>query len=440
MSSSTSSETYLHSHSITHTWTVHNCGKLRLRNKVSLCSSPFPAQWDEPRFQIWLTTDVDYYGYETASCFVETKSTLQGSYSLALKDPTGRDIAQVTCNTKTAARITCEKKALLGFGGNSASTASVVSAAACSGDDNDRFALVVLFSRTVCGAHTLKEWAARRRRRFEYMTDRNGGQEECPGSPLLGQLPGLLESASFGDVEIRVGQKKLRAHGDLLGRLSPVFAAMLTGPTAEAANRVVVIEDLSYEAVRQLLEFLYAGTLSGISQLTRPPEPRPTCPMHWLPEQSGRILESDRRSITDKRTRENVNHYTLYTPARRGRYASLSLVTRCKNCAQGAVDLYVAADKYGVASVKAACARQLSNALAPDNAVRVFELAVRHSDKELSRDAARFIDAHLPEVQASDAWDALLHDDLMALALFKSASRYQPKGGVSSASSSTTAI
>ncbi|XP_077500428.1 speckle-type POZ protein-like [Amblyomma americanum] len=353
MSSSTSSETYLHSHSITHTWTVHNCGKLRLRNKVSLCSSPFPAQWDEPRFQIWLTTDVDYYGYETASCFVETKSTLQGSYSLALKDPTGRDIAQVTCNTKTAARITCEKKALLGFGGNSASTASVVSAAACSGDDNDRFALVVLF-------------------RFEYMTDRNGGQEECPGSPLLGQLPGLLESASFGDVEIRVGQKKLRAHGDLLGRLSPVFAAMLTGPTAEAANRVVVIEDLSYEAVRQLLEFLYAGTLSGISQ--------------------------------------------------------------------GAVDLYVAADKYGVASVKAACARQLSNALAPDNAVRVFELAVRHSDKELSRDAARFIDAHLPEVQASDAWDALLHDDLMALALFKSASRYQPKGGVSSASSSTTAI
>lgn len=356
MSSATSSETYLHSHSITHTWTVHNCGKLRLRNKVSLCSSPFPAQWDEPRFQIWLTTDVDYYGYETASCFIETKSTLQGSYSLALRDPTGRDIAQVTCNTKTAARITCEKKCLVGLtlSGSSNSNASVASAA-CSGDDNDRYALVVLF-------------------RFEYMTDRSGGQDECPGSPLLGQLPGLLESSTFGDVEIHVGQRKLRAHGDLLGRLSPVFAAMLTGGTTEAVNRVVVIEDLSYEAVRQLLEFLYAGTLSGISQ--------------------------------------------------------------------GAVDLYVAADKYGVASVKAACARQLSNALAPDNAVRVFELAVRHSDKELCRDAARFIDAHLPEVQASDAWEALLRDDLMALALFKSASRYQPKQGqgVSSSSSSTTAV
>ncbi|KAH7970457.1 hypothetical protein HPB49_007474 [Dermacentor silvarum] len=345
MSSATSSETYLHSHSITHTWTVHNCGKLRLRNKVSLCSSPFPAQWDEPRFQIWLTTDVDYYGYETASCFIETKSTLQGSYSLALRDPTGRDIAQVTCNTKTAARITCEKKCLVGLtlSGSSNSNASVASAA-CSGDDNDRYALVVLFRTS---ARAARCWVS------------------CPV---------LLESSTFGDVEIRVGQRKLRAHGDLLGRLSPVFAAMLTGGTTEAVNRVVVIEDLSYEAVRQLLEFLYAGTLSGISQ--------------------------------------------------------------------GAVDLYVAADKYGVASVKAACARQLSNALAPDNAVRVFELAVRHSDKELCRDAARFIDAHLPEVQASDAWEALLRDDLMALALFKSASRYQPKQGqgVSSSSSSTTAV
>ncbi|XP_037556089.1 uncharacterized protein LOC119433006 [Dermacentor silvarum] len=179
MSSATSSETYLHSHSITHTWTVHNCGKLRLRNKVSLCSSPFPAQWDEPRFQIWLTTDVDYYGYETASCFIETKSTLQGSYSLALRDPTGRDIAQVTCNTKTAARITCEKKCLVGLtlSGSSNSNASVASAA-CSGDDNDRYALVVLF-------------------RFEYMTDRSGGQDECPGSPLLGQLPGPAGELHF---------------------------------------------------------------------------------------------------------------------------------------------------------------------------------------------------------------------------------------------------
>ncbi|KAH9366312.1 speckle-type POZ protein-like [Haemaphysalis longicornis] len=355
MSSSTSSETYLHSHSITHTWTVHNCGKLRLRNKVSLCSAPFPAQWDEPRFQIWLTTDVDYYGYETASCFVETKSALQGSYSLALKDPTGRDIAQITCNTKTAARITCEKKSLLGYGGSKKSSAvSVAAAAACASDDSDRFSLVVLF-------------------RFEYMTDRSGGQDESPGSPLLGQLPGLLESSNFGDVEIRVGNKTLRAHGDLLGRLSPVFAAMLSGGSTEAVNKVVVIEDLSFDAVRQLLEFLYAGTLSGISH--------------------------------------------------------------------GAVDLYVAADKYGVTSVKQACARQLSNALAPDNAVRVFELAVRHSDKDLSRDAARFIDAHLPEVQASDSWDALIHDDLMALALFKAASRFQPRlGGVSSASSSTTNI
>ncbi|XP_040063998.1 TD and POZ domain-containing protein 4-like [Ixodes scapularis] len=355
MSSSTSSETYLHSHAITHTWTVHNCGRLRLRSKVSLCSTLFPAQWDEPRFQLWLTTDVDYYGYENASVFVETKSLLQGSFSLALRDPTGRDIAQTSCNTKAAARITCEKKALLG-GGGAATTSNdaVLASAACGTEENDRFSLIVLF-------------------KFEYMTDRSGGPDEPPGSPLLGLLPGILDSASFGDVEIRVGQRSLRAHSDLLGRLSPVFAAMLTGETREATGRVIVIEDLSYEAVRQLVEYLYAGTLSGL--------------------------------------------------------------------VHGAADLYAAADKYGVSQVKQACARQLSNALTPDNALRVFELAVRHSDRDLSRDSARFIDAHLPEVQASDAWETLLKDDSLTLALFKCAARYQTtRADASSASSSSTNV
>ncbi|XP_042150218.1 BTB and MATH domain-containing protein 43-like [Ixodes scapularis] len=184
---------------------------------------------------------------------------------------------------------------------------------------------------------------------------------------------GILDSASFGDVEIRVGQRSLRAHSDLLGRLSPVFAAMLSGETREATGRVIVIEDLSYEAVRQLVEYLYAGTLSGL--------------------------------------------------------------------VHGAADLYAAADKYGVSQVKQACARQLSNALTPDNALRVFELAVRHSDRDLSRDSARFIDAHLPEVQASDAWETLLKDDSLTLALFKCAARYQTtRADASSASSSSTNV
>jgi len=65
------------------------------------------------------------------------------------------------------------------------------------------------------------------------------------------------------DFTIRVGEREMRAHRAILAARSPVFAAMFEHPdTHEVKNGLLVIEDLDYDVVSEMLSYIYSGRCS----------------------------------------------------------------------------------------------------------------------------------------------------------------------------------
>ncbi|XP_049946749.1 speckle-type POZ protein-like [Schistocerca serialis cubense] len=69
-----------------------------------------------------------------------------------------------------------------------------------------------------------------------------------------------------------------------------------------------------------------------------------------------------------------------------------------------AAQLLVAADKYGVLSLKAQCEQQLATALAVDNAAATAVLAVRHCCPGLRQTTISYIKGRTHEVMATQGW------------------------------------
>uniref|UniRef100_A0A0N5AB14 BTB domain-containing protein n=1 Tax=Syphacia muris TaxID=451379 RepID=A0A0N5AB14_9BILA len=71
----------------------------------------------------------------------------------------------------------------------------------------------------------------------------------------------MLRDGVLTDFVIRVQGREIKAHRAILAARSPVFAAMLCTheDTNEAKTGVVVIEDLDYETVNEMLNFIYCG-------------------------------------------------------------------------------------------------------------------------------------------------------------------------------------
>ncbi|KAK0393751.1 hypothetical protein QR680_000388 [Steinernema hermaphroditum] len=76
----------------------------------------------------------------------------------------------------------------------------------------------------------------------------------------------LLNDDVLTDFTIRVGDRDIHTHKAILAARSPVFAAMFThSDTKEAKMGVLVIEDLDYEVVKDMLMYIYSGKCSGRS-------------------------------------------------------------------------------------------------------------------------------------------------------------------------------
>ncbi|TMS32804.1 hypothetical protein L596_000605 [Steinernema carpocapsae] len=74
----------------------------------------------------------------------------------------------------------------------------------------------------------------------------------------------LLQDDVLTDFTIRIGNRDIRTHRAILAARSPVFAAMFAhSDTKEAKEGVLVIEDLDYEVVKDMLMFIYSGRTSG---------------------------------------------------------------------------------------------------------------------------------------------------------------------------------
>ncbi|XP_049797336.1 serine/threonine-protein phosphatase 6 regulatory ankyrin repeat subunit A-like isoform X2 [Schistocerca nitens] len=77
---------------------------------------------------------------------------------------------------------------------------------------------------------------------------------------------------------------------------------------------------------------------------------------------------------------------------------------RAPQLASLAARLLVAADKYGVASLKAQCEQQLAAGLTVDNAAATAVLAVRHCCPGLRQAAVSYVKGHTHRVMATQGW------------------------------------
>lgn len=69
----------------------------------------------------------------------------------------------------------------------------------------------------------------------------------------------MLRDGKYSDVVIEVDQHEIKAHKIILAFHSPVFRAMFDSDIQEAATNRVIIDDLDYDVVDEMLQFIYAG-------------------------------------------------------------------------------------------------------------------------------------------------------------------------------------
>ncbi|GBO33184.1 hypothetical protein AVEN_142155-1 [Araneus ventricosus] len=81
-------------------------------------------------------------------------------------------------------------------------------------------------------------------------------------------------------------------------------------------------------------------------------------------------------------------------------------------------DLYYAADKCEVMGMRTLCGSKIMSKATADNACQIFQLAHRHSDKDLKLQAMDFIQFHSDAVFQTDGWKKFEASGPLAAELF----------------------
>uniref|UniRef100_A0A1I8P3T8 BTB domain-containing protein n=1 Tax=Stomoxys calcitrans TaxID=35570 RepID=A0A1I8P3T8_STOCA len=88
---------------------------------------------------------------------------------------------------------------------------------------------------------------------------------ECP---LFEDMGKLLQSGKFSDVILAVAGKELKAHKNILSLRSEVFAAMFDyEQLQENTSNRVVIDDMDYDIVSELLTYIYTNKCPNIEEM-----------------------------------------------------------------------------------------------------------------------------------------------------------------------------
>lgn len=87
----------------------------------------------------------------------------------------------------------------------------------------------------------------------------------CTGR-IMRDFECLIDDEKTGDVILRMDNgEELHAHKALLSSQSPVFAAMFNHDMLEKRSNIVEIKGISYDLMKQILLFIYAGKV-GVSE------------------------------------------------------------------------------------------------------------------------------------------------------------------------------
>jgi len=105
--------------------------------------------------------------------------------------------------------------------------------------------------------------------RISYGTGASGSENKAGGrkepSKLANDLEHLLDNSTLTDVTIKCDNKTLECHKAILSARSNVFQAMFTHDMKERKNNEILIEDLDYATVADMVRFIYAGRLSDMA-------------------------------------------------------------------------------------------------------------------------------------------------------------------------------
>ncbi|KAK0410392.1 hypothetical protein QR680_005107 [Steinernema hermaphroditum] len=77
----------------------------------------------------------------------------------------------------------------------------------------------------------------------------------------------MFKDERLADFTIICGDRKIQVHKFVLAARSPVFAAMLEPHTEESIKSEVIINDLDYEILHEMLFFMYSGRSTNLSNM-----------------------------------------------------------------------------------------------------------------------------------------------------------------------------
>lgn len=91
-----------------------------------------------------------------------------------------------------------------------------------------------------------------------------------PRVDLIEDLQLLFKNSTLSDFNIIIGNKRLEVHKSILAARSPVFHAMFFSKMRENNEDEVVIEDIEYNVMKELLRYIYCGEVENLNKLKEP--------------------------------------------------------------------------------------------------------------------------------------------------------------------------
>uniref|UniRef100_A0A1A9VT10 BTB domain-containing protein n=1 Tax=Glossina austeni TaxID=7395 RepID=A0A1A9VT10_GLOAU len=107
----------------------------------------------------------------------------------------------------------------------------------------------------------------------EMVVVNNSGQPQIMdrnaiGGKLSKDLGNLLDNEKFSDVILVVNGLEIKAHKSILAARSDVFAAMFEHEMEESKLNRVVITDIDYNVLKDMLKFMYTGTAPNLDKMS----------------------------------------------------------------------------------------------------------------------------------------------------------------------------
>jgi len=100
---------------------------------------------------------------------------------------------------------------------------------------------------------------------YTYNDAKNSSKKE-ETNKLVTDMERLLETSTLTDVTIKCENKILECHKAILSARSSVFRAMFQHDMRESKNNEIIIPDLDFTTVKDMVKFIYSGRLVDIAE------------------------------------------------------------------------------------------------------------------------------------------------------------------------------